>query len=128
MKKLCLLLSLVSMSTFASINDIECESVFPNQNLDFQINVERNYNQGPWKNTEVLTFQNGQLIQRQVYTLSAQNMNGFNQIKLWGQGVDLSIDLWPDAVPRFGRTYSATYRNMNTMNNYSFNNIECRFP
>jgi hypothetical protein len=130
MNKLLLLAFFILFSnlSFAYINDIECESRFSDQNYDFRINVIRPMSQGPWRQTEVQTFLKGQLIRTDFFHLTFFNNQGFNNIRFWGQGVDLEIDLWPDRVPQFGRYYSARFSNVTILSNKPFTNIDCRFP
>jgi hypothetical protein len=130
MKKLILLtiVSLFSHLSFAYMNDIECESRFTDQNYDFRINVVRPMSPGPWRQTEVQTFLNGHLVRTDFFNLTFFNNQGFNNLRFWGQGVDLQIDLWPDRVPQFGRYYSARFSNVSILSNKPFTSIDCRFP
>ncbi|MFZ4714308.1 MAG: hypothetical protein ACOYL6_11365 [Bacteriovoracaceae bacterium] len=129
MTKLFLLALFVTFTSVAQDNmfEIECDSPFPYQNYDFEITIDQTATPSSWRRGHITVFENGQLIRDENYNLSWNSQFG-NKIQLWGEGMSLEIDLWPDSVPRFGQYYRSTYRNRSMLNNQPFNNIECRFP
>jgi hypothetical protein len=123
MKTLMLLLTFVSTSAFASINDFECR--FNGENgEDILIEVERSYSPG-MKRVNVNVTGDNTYDQYNYFTNA--RLNQMNRIEYFGAGMDLEIDLWPDSRPRMGRMYSSEFRSFDVNNGRPFYNIYCQY-
>jgi hypothetical protein len=123
MKILLLIMSLSTMA-FASFNDFECE-FNARDGEKVRVEIERSFGGSQSKMNVIIGDFNSN--QRFDYWVSRRFNRGFNELEFFGAGVRLEIDLWPDNVPRWGRTYRADFNSWDIDNNLSYYNINCRY-
>lgn len=121
MKTLIFMLTFISTSAFASINDFECDFQGENGEAIF-VQVERSFGPGMKRITVDVTSET--TADNFDYFTTAR-LNNMNKIEYFGAGLDLVIDLWPDNRPQYGFNYSSEFRSFDVNNGYSFYNINC---
>lgn len=127
MKKLLLLaLGLVSFSAFAFMPEVECE-----HRLDGKIifiEIEQPFpNTSHFRNSKItLVVDNKETVDES--TVTARMPRGFKEVNYIGSGLNMTVNLWPDSTPRWGRTYRATVYSSTILGNQPIRDIECRFP
>ncbi len=118
----------LTFSVYAQMNEVECETRGSNSKEDLIVEIERPFMQTPWRRATVYYTKNGEDVSTFIRDLSINFVNGFNRIRYWGAGAELSIDLWPDNRPLWGRAYAASFRDSQVFGGKFFNNLYCRFP
>jgi hypothetical protein len=121
MRKLFFVFALLSsMSAFAFMNDVECDGRMNNGDL-IRVEIERNFG-GGMRDARVTIFgdRGTNPTEERFFVYNARRFG--TSIDFTGsQGFRLSVDVWPDQTPRWGRTYRGEY-------NRSVRNMTCRFP
>lgn len=123
MKALLISLILLPLGAQASLNDFEC-SFTAYDGSDVLVEVQRSTMVGS-KRIDV-TVNSDEGIQRHQFFAFASINNATRRLEYRGGGIDLEIDLWPDARPRYGRTYRSEFQSYE-VDNGRFNNIYCRY-
>ena len=118
--KILLLVFTLSTFAFAGFNDFECE-FNTRSGGSVMVEVEQSFGGGSSR-INVITDSD-----RRDYWVSRRYNRGLNEIEFFGGGIRLEIDLWPDTVPRWGRTYRADFNSWDIDNNVSYYNINCRY-
>ena len=123
MKIVGLLFAFFSASTFAMINDFECN--FEGQNGEnVKVEVERSLGQGFKRVNLSVESENEEDIYDYYTTAQIDNMN---RIQYWGGGMELEIDLWPNRRPQYGRIYRSLFSSLDLNNGHRFYNIYCQY-
>ncbi len=125
--KLVVLLGLLAFSLAATaFTEVECQG--RDQGKDILIVVEGNFPNGSFfKPTRLQIRENG-TISNYNYTLTSRGpQGGFNEIRYDGAGLSLRVDLWPDQLPRWGRTYRGEVFS-SVLGNHNLSNFSCRYP
>lgn len=110
-----------SMTAFA-INEVECYG-FNSDGERVDLEIETGWG-GSVRDSKLVTYPQNSAPEStfyQVYNSRPQN----RRILFTGvNGYRLEIDLFPDAVPRWGRTYNSHF----SVAGSSYNGMNCRFP
>jgi hypothetical protein len=114
-------LFLITSTTYAAFNELECEGTSDNKNVIFEI--EQFFpSSNVFKSAQLSV--NGETFQYQV---TFKNHGGFNQLNYQGSGLRLEVDLWPDSHPRWGSIYQATLSSPD-LNHGTRLTLNCQFP
>ena len=114
-------LFLITSTTYAAFNELECEGTSANKNVFLEI--EQSF---PSSNV----FKSVQLSLDEetfYYQVTLNTHSGFNQFNYQGSGLRLEVDLWPVSQPRWGSTYLATLSSPD-LNHGSRLTLNCQFP
>jgi hypothetical protein len=118
-------LTLFSVSAMAFINEVECEW---RQNENFiTADVEMPFPSNATFKRMLVNVQNDNVAETFSYSVTSRRLNGFNEIQYLGGGVRLVVDLWPDNIPRWGRTYRGTLQTSDIQSS-AISGFDCRFP
>lgn len=127
MKKILLLtLTAFSASAFAFMPEVECE--YREQDKIVFVEIEQ-----PFPNTSIQRQAKVTLVvdgkeKVEESTVMARMPRGFKEVNYTGSGLNMTVNLWPDSIPRWGRTYRATIYSSTILGNLRLNNMECRYP
>jgi hypothetical protein len=120
MKVLLVILSMLfSLSSFAFMNDVECDG-YTNANERIRVEILRSFG-GSVRDALVTVggTRGTNPIQTRHMIYSARRFG--TRIEFFGDiAFRLEVDIWPDQAPRWGRTYRGVYTNAFGLN--------CRFP
>lgn len=122
--KVLMILLITSSFAMATFNDFECDFT-TSDGMNVSVEIESQRGAGMRRAT-IAVRNNGEVDYYNYYVNSRYN-RAFNEIRYFGGGMDLEIDLWPDAQPRWGRSYRADLRTWDLGNNSSNYNILCRY-
>lgn len=122
--KVLVILGLLSSFSFAAFNDFECEFT-TNDSQSVSIEIERQ--RGAGLRRASVEVDNDGTTDTFNYYVSSRYDRAFNEIRYFGGGMDLEIDLWPDTTPKWGRSYRAQFRSWDIGNNTNNYNILCRY-
>ena len=123
MKSLILLVTfLISIPSFASFNEVECQYRDPRQTIIMEV-------QEPFPRdamtkdavVEVMTQSNRRRFNFQVMTYITR---GISRVRYAGGNYELEVDFWPDQRPQWGRTYRGRLQGNGTGSVF----MNCRFP
>lgn len=118
------LIMILSFSSFAAWNEVECAGKFEGKSL--RLEIEQSFpNDSHFKRAELTVTENG-ADSHHSYTVSRRTF-GFNRFEYSGAGLRLDVDLWPDQRPRWGRSYEGTLLSVELGNKY-IRGLRCRFP
>lgn len=120
---LSLIIAMFSLSAMA-FSELECDGRNGVQNI--RLVVDGNLGGSYWKHTRVQIRENT-TVSNHTYTLSSRGIDhGFSEIRYEGAGLQVTVSLWPDRVPRWSGFYRATARSSIFGNGIV--NLNCRFP
>jgi hypothetical protein len=122
---LALVLATLSLPTLAFINEVECE--FRDSSQIIAVDVERPFPSNSVFKRMLVTVQNNNGQSTYNYSVTTRRFGGFNEIQYFAGGVRLTVDLWPDNIPRWGRYYRGTFQSME-LGNQTLSGLDCRFP
>lgn len=122
MKILTISLFFLTFGAQASLNDFECNF---NTIDGARVLVEVERSRLSSKRVEV-TVDSEDGIERFQYFTMARFDRARMQLELFGGGINLDIDMWPDARPRFGRNYRSRF-NAYDVDNGRYHSIYCRY-
>lgn len=125
-KTLIIFASLISLSSYASFNEVECEILTSGK--DIRVEVEQPFPRTSITRQVRLTSVVNGAQSEFNYIVTSRRSPGFNQIQYLGAGFRLEVDHWPDNFPRWGRTYRGTMNSSDLFNNQTFTNLSCQFP
>lgn len=127
MKKiLCLSLLTLSVSAFAFVPEVECELRQPERTI--LIEIEQPFpNSSIYRHAKVTVVKDGKESVEES-TVTARMPRGFKEINYTGIDLNLNVDLWPDSIPRWGRTYKGTVYSSTILGNQRIYDLECRYP
>jgi len=122
---LAVVMSLLSVSGFASFNEVECEGQSGVKNIYLEI-------EQPFPSTSVfrrvrVDVSTNETRENYYHSVNLNRYGGFSIVNYQGAGFRMQLDLWPDNQPRWGRTYSATLISSN-INGGLASSLYCRFP
>jgi hypothetical protein len=127
MKKLFVFICVMfSLNALAFMPEVECE-YRQNGKIIF-IEIEQPFpNSSHFRKAKTtLVVENKETVDES--TVTARMPRGFKEINYVGSGLNMTVDLWPDSIPRWGRTYRATVHSSAILGNERIRDIECRFP
>ncbi len=127
MKKILILgLASLSLNALAYIPEVECESRVDGKILFVEIEQpfpsSSHFRQAK---TTLIVDGKGSV---EEFSVTARMPRGFKEVNYIGSGLNMTVNLWPDSIPRWGRTYRATIYSSNVLGNQRLNDIKCRFP
>lgn len=120
MKLVLVILSMLfSLSSFAFMNEVECEG-YTNSNQRIRVEILRSFGGSIRDALVTISGDRGtNPIQTRHIVYSARRFG--TRIEYFGDiAFRLEVDVWPDQNPRWGRTYRGSYTNAFGLN--------CRFP
>lgn len=126
MKKILLCLAFCLTALNASANDREFRCEFDNLTGDYvQVEVWRTFNTNPYRRIEVTT--SGENSSFNTYQATVRLRQAFYELEYWGTLLRFSLDLFPDRVPQFGRSYQADFSSPDIDYGHTFRNINCQY-
>lgn len=126
MKLLAILVTLLmSFSTMAYFNEVECNA--RNDGQELYLEVEQPFPSNSVFRRAVMTITKDGGRRTEYHNVSPRRSGGLNRIQYFGPGLRMEIDLWPDTYPRWGRTYRAQIWSAGPGTEY-FPFINCSFP
>jgi hypothetical protein len=124
-KTLLIILFLSSFSAFASFNEVECEGSAGVQRIF--VEIEQPFpTTSSFRHVQVTVLANN-TQENYSNVVNLNRYNGFSIINYQGAGFRLSLDLWPDGQPRWGRIYSASLISSD-INGGIASTLYCKFP
>lgn len=110
-------------SARASFNEFECE-FRTREGSAVVIEVERALGRSAYRDV-VMTVSEDRGFKSYYYRVSPSYV--FNDVRYWGDGFELNIDLWPDRDPWYGRSYQSRLINWDISRSGNQYNIQCRY-
>jgi hypothetical protein len=97
--------TLISLqSAKADLPKVECAS-WPNQNSNVRFDIQRGFGSS-WQDASLTFVQANQVFKKDYVVLLTDGL-GWNQLRYWGAGVELEVDLGFDSSPQIFRTYDS---------------------
>jgi hypothetical protein len=114
-----------SISALAYFNEVECQA--RHADLELLLEIEQPFPNNAIFRRAIMTITKEGGRRTEYHNVSYRRNPGVNRIQYQGAGLRLEIDLWPDAFPRWGRSYNARIWSAGPGTEY-FPFIQCRFP
>lgn len=116
---------LFSASSFAVWNEVECQGRTADKTI--QVNVEEAFPRGSsFQRANLVVYQDGNQTVEDYNGVIKRISRGMPRVTYQGSGLRLEVDLWPDNVPQWGRTYRASVR-ATALGRNEVRNLSCRF-
>lgn len=114
-----------SFSALAYFNEVECTA--RNAGQELYLEVEQPFPSNSVFRRAVMTITKDGGRRTEYHNVSPRRTGGLNRIQYMGASLRMEIDLWPDAYPRWGRSYRAQIWSAGPGTEY-FPFISCTFP
>ena len=126
MKLLGLLFVFISFSAAqASFNEFECEFE-TEEGKEVTIEVEKPFG-GSSSRSARMTVTSENQVDVHNFFVTARFPRYSDRIEYFGGNFNLTIDLWPDRAPRWGRTYRSDFHSWILDEGRFYHNIDCRY-
>lgn len=115
---------IISLPSFASFNEVECTGKIGDKVISFE--VEQAFPRySTSRRANLIVEDNGSQLAYDYNLMIVPSHR--NNIKYFGSGLTLDIDLWPDQSPRWGRNYRSELSSSD-LGSSGFSRVNCTFP